>query len=504
MLDLSGGLALDSLEGILAGSARDKVIVPGKARESELMRRLADPDEDRRMPLQDKPLSAPQLDLVRRWIDSGLSRGTTPALAVKAAATPERKVRWVRSLDVPLPCEVKLAAGSLNAPKGGALAVSLRVGPLPAVTALAFRGDGRLLAVGSYGQVILWDLQDGGPAGCIRDIPGPVHALAFSRDGRRLAVGAGLPARSGMARLYTVPDGTLIHDFAGHDDVVFAVALRPDGAQLATASFDQTVRLWDLGQGGAAGVFRGHSDFVYSLSYTPDGRSLLTGGKDRTIKRVNVRTLKEERTYSEHNEEVLSVAVHPDGKRFVSAGGEPQLRWWGLDSDKSQTRRDGHSGPVHQLAFSGDGRWLISSGSDKTVRLWNGMTGEPVKQLVAIDWQYAAAISDDGKLAAAGGWDGLVRLWDTASGHLCVALLQPPDVTESAGDPATRRDIDWLAITPGGYVAGSARMIEMLTWRSGAVSLPSAVARAVCERPAIVARAMHGELTDSVKFPSKN
>jgi hypothetical protein len=504
MLDLSGGLALDSFEGIQAGSVRHKVIAPGKARDSELMRRLADPDEDRRMPLQDKPLSPSQLDLLSRWIDSGTPRGTATAPASTATAKPPHQVHFVRSLDVVLPCDVKIEPGSTGAAKGGVLAVSLRVGPLPAVTALSFRGDGRLLAVGTYGQVLLWDREEGCPAGTIREIPGPVHALAFSRDGRRLAVGAGLPARSGVARLYTVPEGALIHDFTGHDDVVFALALRPDGGQLATASFDQTVRLWDLGQGSPAGVFRGHSDFVYSVSYTSDGRSLLTGAKDRTIKRLNTRTLKEERTYSGHDEEVLSVAVHPDGKRFVSAGGEPQIRWWGLDADKPQMRQGGHSGSVHQLAFSGDGRWLVSSGSDKTVRLWNGMTGEPAKQLQATDWQYAAAITDDGTMAAAGGWDGQVRLWDTASGRLCATLVQPPGVTETTGEMVTRPDIDWLAITPGGHVAGSARMIEMLTWRAGEVKLPSSAARAVCDRPAMVARAMRGELTGIVTFPSKN
>jgi hypothetical protein len=47
-------------------------------------------------------------------------------------------------------------------------------------------------------------------------------------------------------------------------------------------------------------------------------------------------------------------------------------------------------------------------------------------------------------------------------------------------------------------------MIAMLTWRVGAVKLPSAAARAVCDRPAMVARAMHGELTGVVKFPSKH
>ncbi len=83
MVDISGGLALDSLEGILAGSARHKVIVPGKSGQSELVRRLADPDEDRRMPLQDKPLAPAQLELVARWIDAGAPRGSVQAIARK-------------------------------------------------------------------------------------------------------------------------------------------------------------------------------------------------------------------------------------------------------------------------------------------------------------------------------------------------------------------------------------------------------------------------------------
>ena len=254
------------------------------------------------------------------WAHRGVPiRTATAAAGTTRTLSRTRPLRFVRSLEVVLPSEVKLAPGTLNAAAGGTLAVSLRVGPLPAVSALALRGDGRLLAVGTYGQAMLWDLNEGHPAGAIVDISGPVHALAFSRDGRRLAVGAGLPARSGVVRVYSVPDGTLIHDFEGHEDVVYSLAFRPDGGQLASASFDQTVRLWNLGLGRPDGVFRGHSDFVYSVAYAPDGRTLWTSGKDRTIKRINVRTLKEERTYSGHDDDVFAIAVHPDGKRFVSA-----------------------------------------------------------------------------------------------------------------------------------------------------------------------------------------
>src|SRR5262249_44953046 len=75
-LDLSGGLALDRWEAARAGTARHKVILPGRSAESELVRRLADPDDERRMPLQDAPLPDPQRELIRRWIDGRAPQST--------------------------------------------------------------------------------------------------------------------------------------------------------------------------------------------------------------------------------------------------------------------------------------------------------------------------------------------------------------------------------------------------------------------------------------------
>lgn len=505
-LELSGGLALDSIEEVLAGTKRRKIVVAGRADQSALFRRLCDPDIERRMPLLDKPLAPAQQELIRRWIDAGTPRG--PA-SVKIAADKESQAPRTRPrahqtnpLEVVIPTDVKLAPKTWNAVSGGALFVSAPIGPLPPVTALAFRGDSRLLAVGTYREVVLWDLGDGRPAAMLSEIPGPVHALEFSRDGRRLAVGSGLPARSGLVAVYSVPDGTPIHQFRGHADVVFAVGFRPDGGQLASASYDQTVRFWDLATGQSAGVFRGHSDFVCALAYTPDGKALLSAGKDRTIKRINSRTYKEERTYIGHQEDVLALAVQPDGKRFVSAGSEPQIRRWALDGGGPILRRGGHSGPVQQLAYSGDGRRLISAGGDGSVRLWNGQTGEPVRTLSgAREWQYAAAISLDGHLAAAGGWDGLVRLWDADSGKLRASLVQPPVSTASDECQSAPADVSWLAVTSAGYIAGSAELVGQVRWRAGTVTLPSAAARQVCCSAKAVAQILGGESMNSVAFP---
>lgn len=482
--DISAELALDSFDATLKGLKDHLVVVAGNAGGSELISRLNDPDEDRRMPLSDKPLSEPEQTMLRRWVDAGAPRGE-PVAAVEAAVT-KTKRRAARTLDVVLPVAATVPAGTKGLEPGGPLRLALKVGPMPAVTALVFRGDGRLLAVGTHGAVTVWDLVDGRPAMTLTGVPGPVHALVFNRDGKRLAVGSGLPARSGVVRVYAVPGGTLLHEFEGHGDVVFGLAFRPDDGQLASASFDQTVRLWDLIRGRQEGVFRGHSDFVYDVAYDRDGRTLYSVSKDRSIKRFDAARLKEVRTYSDHDDDVLALAVAPGGKTFVTAGNEPQLRWWTSEGEKPTQKASAHTGPVHQLAFSADGSRLISAGGDGTVRLWDGRSGSQQKALPgSTEWQYAVALSADAGLAAAGGWDGLVRVWDADKGTLRATLLQPPGV-----EPG---DSEWMALAPTGYVSASPALAGLIRWKVSDKEVSAEAARAVYDRPDVLARLLRGE-----------
>jgi WD40 repeat protein len=70
----------------------------------------------------------------------------------------------------------------------------------------------------------------------------------------------------------------------GHSDRVQSVAVSPDGRLLASGSYDNTIKLWDLNTGKLRQTLEGHSNLIQSVAFSPDGRLLASGSRDKTIK----------------------------------------------------------------------------------------------------------------------------------------------------------------------------------------------------------------------------
>jgi WD40 repeat protein len=108
--------------------------------------------------------------------------------------------------------------------------------------------------------------------------------VAFSPDGKLLAAAGGLPGRGGELRIWDVEKRALLHTIAGHADCIYAVEFAPDGASVATASYDKLIKLWNVATGKEIRTLKDHIDAVYALAFTPDGQRLVSASADRGLK----------------------------------------------------------------------------------------------------------------------------------------------------------------------------------------------------------------------------
>jgi len=449
-VELSAGLALDKPENIRRGSQGGKVpvLVEGKPEQSLIVKLLTEKDKKRAMPLDADPLPEADIATIRNWVATGAKEGTKAADSGVAAVSPI--ARKVRKLDVSFATKAALPK-SANLP--GPLEMALPVGPLPPVAAVAFSPDGKLLASGSYGRVTIWDLTAAKPLRVLSNVLGAVNDLKFSPDGSLLAVAGGQPSARGDLRLFDTTDWKLRASLGGHLDTVSSVSFSPDGTKLASASFDKTVRLWEIMSGKVLHAFTGHSDFVYAVVFAPSGEWYATASKDRTGRIVNAATGAGVLTLSGMNDEVLAVAIDGKGGQVVTSGFETQLSWWDSSTAERVKRVGGPGVASHELAIDPKGTVCAVAGGDGSLRFYKP-GGELVRAAQTGGAVVAVALDATGKRAATGGSDGTVKLWNVSDARLLLTLWSGAEE-------------NWVVLAPEGYVAGAETTLTKAAWKAG-------------------------------------
>ncbi len=119
-----------------------------------------------------------------------------------------------------------------------------------------------------------------------------------------------------------------IRTLTGHKDTVHSVAISPDGQTLASGSWDDTIKLWNLATGKELRTLTGHKSSVQSIAISPDGQTLASGSFDKTIKLWNLKTGDLLRTLTGHKNRVWSVAISPDGQTLASGSEDKTIKLW--------------------------------------------------------------------------------------------------------------------------------------------------------------------------------
>ncbi|MFC5720809.1 hypothetical protein ACFP1Z_11595 [Streptomyces gamaensis] len=317
-----------------------------------------------------------------------------------------------------------------------------------AVTAIAWRPDGRYLTGVTQDGLFVWDTADPLRPREVARVTAERNGLsgaAFSPDGRTLVV----PSGHGRLRLWDLSDPA--HPVSAEtrvadDHAVHSAVYSPDGRVLATAVDDGTLRLWEAGRGPGLKPLATVTDVpLSSLAFRPDGHVLLGGGVDH-LKAWDVtdpahpRGLKDGISAS-IRPRYTSVAFRPDGAGAMAGADDGQaVHLYDFDKDDSPGwadrlpigekvwcvaylpggrgvvagddtgrivvrepparslpgRVEQHSGDAPGHAVDPSGRYVATGGigSDKSpVRVWEaGAEGQPARRIAELPRMWARAM----------------------------------------------------------------------------------------------------------------
>jgi WD40 repeat protein len=246
-----------------------------------------------------------------------------------------------------------------------------------------------------------------------------VNRVAFTKDGKKaIATGGGVI-------WYDLESGkelkrTLEKQFARP-----ALALSKDGRFFATGhQNDQDIQLGEVATGKDLGTCTGHTAGVWAVAISPDDARIASGSDDKTMRLWDIKTLKEVRKFDHGKYQVRAVAFSPDGKQIASgAAGDAEsdpVYLWDAESGKQVQTYKGHKRDVTTVVFTTDGKRLLTAGLDGMLIVWEVETGKELQRLgkgVGSGVFYHAALSPDGKRALTAGYsDRTVRLWDLEKG----------------------------------------------------------------------------------------
>lgn len=210
----------------------------------------------------------------------------------------------------------------------------------------------------------------------------------------------------------------------GHTDGILEAQFSPNGKSIATASFDQTIKIWDVATGRLLQTLYGHKATITTLSFSHGGRYLLSGSAEDSSTRLwNTETGKEifqlKRTGYMKEQAWLS----PDEKKLFALDGKGITMWDVLTArqiggfNTGNERGDGSS--IQAVAASHDGKELaVMMGYYDSILIWNIQSQQLVKKLGVHNEIYGfkeISFSPDDKLIyifSSGNFNGI----DIASG----------------------------------------------------------------------------------------
>ncbi len=181
----------------------------------------------------------------------------------------------------------------------------------------------------------------------------------------------------------------------GHIDSIYSIRFSPNGKYIATASKDQTVRLWNL-QGKLLQKLQLNHSIIY-IRFSPKSNIVGTVSNDGIARLWNLKG-KLLKQFKYNNSLVLSINFSPDEKLIATASNDGNLRIFN-NQGKLIQKWKAHQKRINDVSFSSDSKLIATASDDFTVRLWN-IQGKLIKEFTGKDKSISLDFSPNGKYLA--------------------------------------------------------------------------------------------------------
>ncbi|THH11416.1 hypothetical protein EW145_g645 [Phellinidium pouzarii] len=275
---------------------------------------------------------------------------------------------------------------------------------------LSYTADGQHVATGGDdGKVKVWNTTSGFCFITFSEHSAAVSAIEFAKQGQVL-FSASL---DGTVRAFDLIRYRNFRTFTSPSPVQFSsLAVDPSGEVIAAGSTDSfQIFMWSVQTGKLLDVLSGHEGPVSSLAFSPIGNVLASASWDKTVRVWNVFDRSRAVEPFQLGADVIALAFRPDGKELAASSLDGQIAFWdvalgkqttliegrkdisgGRKADDRRSAANSSSGKCfNSLAYTADGSCLLAGGNSKYVVLYDVRDGVMIKK-----YQISQNLSLDG------------------------------------------------------------------------------------------------------------
>jgi len=306
----------------------------------------------------------------------------------------------------------------------------------------------------------------------LKEVSGPfgtINALAFSEDGRYLLSGPGVfmpGVQVFPIRKWDSESMTEVAKLEGHKRGIICLDVLHSSGLLASASFDDTLRVWDVAENREIGFIHispaNESASIACLKFSPTGDALISGGGEVDGKNLSIWDWKEKkllkrilcegrpnclalankgnrivvggeqgarpnirpflalvdldtgeaiRNFASSGRDITSVAVSPDGQMLIAGDSRGLLEFYRLQDGGLLRIKKGHKKRVEDICFLSTHGDAITAGRDGRIVRWNTLSGTEQWSLETARSIWSMAVSPARDLVAVGGENGRIAIW---------------------------------------------------------------------------------------------